>query len=143
MIPRKLAQKLLGLASFYPVVVVTGPRQAGKTTLCRAVFPDKAYVSLESLDTREFAQTDPRGFLAEYRNGAIIDEIQQVPDLVSYLQTEVDERPTPGRFILTGSQHFGLSQAISQSLAGRCGSGERGTGSGVSRCAPRGGRANR
>ena len=121
MIPRKLAQKLLGLASFYPVVVVTGPRQAGKTTLCRAVFPDKAYVSLESLDTREFAQTDPRGFLAEYRNGAIIDEIQQVPDLVSYLQTEVDERPNPGRFILTGSQHFGLSQAISQSLAGRCG----------------------
>jgi predicted AAA+ superfamily ATPase len=121
MIPRKLTPKLLELASFYPVVVVTGPRQAGKTTLCRATFPDKAYVSLESLDTREFAQTDPRGFLAEYQNGAIIDEIQQVPGLVSYLQTEVDERPTPGRFILTGSQHFGISQAVSQSLAGRCG----------------------
>ncbi|MHB1226137.1 MAG: ATP-binding protein [Desulfurivibrionaceae bacterium] len=121
MIPRKLIPKLLELAGFYPVVVVTGPRQAGKTTLCRATFPDTAYVSLESLDTREFAQTDPRGFLAEYRNGAIIDEIQQAPGLASYLQTEVDERPTPGRFILTGSQHFGLSQTISQSLAGRCG----------------------
>lgn len=94
MIPRKLIPKLLELAGFYPVVVVTGPRQAGKTTLCRAAFPDKAYVSLESLDTREFAQTDPRGFLAEYRNGAIIDEIQQAPGLASYLQTEVDERPT-------------------------------------------------
>lgn len=121
MISRKLKSKLLALAGFYPVVVVTGPRQAGKTTLCRAAFPDKAYVSLESLDTREFAQTDPRGFLAEYRNGAIIDEIQQVPSLASYLQTEVDERPEPGRFILTGSQHFGISQTISQSLAGRCG----------------------
>ncbi len=121
MIPRKLIPKLVELAGFYPVVVVTGPRQAGKTTMCRAAFPDKAYVSLESLDTREFAQIDPRGFLAEYRNGAIIDEIQQVPGLASYLQTEVDERPTPGRFILTGSQHFGISQVISQSLAGRCG----------------------
>ncbi len=121
MIPRKLTSALLALAGFYPVVVVTGPRQAGKTTLCRAAFPDKAYVSLEALDTREFAQTDPRGFLAEYRNGAIIDEIQQVPGLASYLQTEVDERPDPGRFILTGSQHFGISQTISQSLAGRCG----------------------
>lgn len=121
MISRKLTSKLLNLASLYPVVVVTGPRQAGKTTLCRAAFPDKAYVSLESLDTREFARTDPRGFLAEYRTGAIIDEIQQVPGLASYLQTEVDERPDPGRFILTGSQHFGLSQTISQSLAGRCG----------------------
>lgn len=121
MIPRKLIPNLLALAGFYPVVVVTGPRQAGKTTLCRAAFPDKAYVSLESLDTREFAQTDPRGFLAEYHHGAIIDEIQQAPSLVSYLQTEVDERPEPGRFILTGSQHFGISQTISQSLAGRCG----------------------
>lgn len=121
MIPRKLTSKLLELAGFYPIVVVTGPRQAGKTTLCRTAFPDKAYVSLESLDTREFAQTDPRGFLAEHSDGAVIDEIQQAPGLASYLQTEVDERPQPGRFILTGSQHFGLSQAISQSLAGRCG----------------------
>jgi predicted AAA+ superfamily ATPase len=121
MIPRKLSTKLTELAGFYPVVVVTGPRQAGKTTLCRATFPDKKYVSLEALDTREFAQSDPRGFLAEYRHGAIIDEVQHVPGLASYLQTEVDERPDPGRFILTGSQHFGISQVISQSLAGRCG----------------------
>lgn len=121
MIPRKLIPNLLQLADFYPVVVVTGPRQAGKTTLCRAAFPDKAYVSLESLDTREYALNDPRGFLAEYHNGAIIDEIQQTPNLASYLQTEIDERPEPGRFILTGSQHFGISQTISQSLSGRCG----------------------
>ncbi len=121
MIPRKLAKHLVQLASYYPVVVVTGPRQAGKTTLCRTTFADKPYVSLEALDTRDFAQNDPRGFLKEYRGGAILDEIQQAPGLVSYLQSEVDERPEPGRFILTGSQHFGISQTVSQSLAGRCG----------------------
>ncbi|MGW8157705.1 MAG: ATP-binding protein [Desulfoprunum sp.] len=121
MIPRKLSAKLLELARYYPVVAVTGPRQAGKTTLCRATFPDKPYVSLESLDLREFAAHDPRGFLYEYRQGAILDEIQQAPELVSYLQAEVDERPEPGRFILTGSQHPAISQTISQSLAGRCG----------------------
>ena len=121
MITRKLADKLVQLATYYPVVAVTGPRQAGKTTLCRATFPDKPYVSLESLDFREFAESDPRGFLMEYRQGAVLDEIQQAPGLVSYLQAEVDEHPEPGRFILTGSQHFGISQIISQSLAGRCG----------------------
>lgn len=121
MITRKLKEKLLELATYYPVVAVTGPRQAGKTTLCRATFPDKPYVSLESLDFREFARSDPRGFLAEYRQGAVLDEIQQVPELVSYVQSEVDENKEPGRFILTGSQHFGVSQVISQSLAGRCG----------------------
>ena len=103
MITRKLTDRLLQLASYYPVVAVTGPRQAGKTTLCRATFPDKPYVSLESLDFREFAESDPRGFLMEYR------------------QAEVDEHLEPGRFILTGSQHFGISRVISQSLAGRCG----------------------
>lgn len=121
MIPRKLGVKPLELAGLYPVVVVTGPREAGKTTLCRATFPDLPYVSLEALDVREFARTDPRGFLEVYRDGAIIDEVQHVPELLSYLQTEIDERPTPGRFILTGSLHFALSQAIAQSLAGRCG----------------------
>ena len=85
------------------------------------MFPQKPYVSLEALDVRDFAREDPRGFLAEHRSGAVIDEIQQVPELLSYLQTEVDETPAPGRFVLTGSQHFGLSQSISQSLAGRCG----------------------
>ena len=121
MIPRTLEQKLLELAGYYPVVVVTGPRQSGKTTLCQIAFPGKTYVSLETLDTREFAISDPRGFLAQYADGAIIDEIQHVPALLNYLQSDIDARPEPGRFILTGSQHFGLSQSISQSLAGRCG----------------------
>jgi len=109
MIPRKLAPKLRELAGYYPVVAVTGPRQSGKTTLCQATFPDRPYVSLEALDIREFAHDDPRGFLAEYAGGAIIDEIQYAPGLLSYLQSEVDRRPDPGRFILTGSQHFGLA----------------------------------
>ena len=121
MILRKLAAKLRELAGYYPVVAVTGPRQSGKTTLCQASFPDKPYVSMEALDTREFALTDPRGFLDEYRQGAILDEIQRAPALLSYLQEAVDADPEPGRFILTGSQHFGMSDAIAQSLAGRCG----------------------
>ena len=121
MIPRQLEPKLREVAGYYPVVVVTGPRQSGKTTLCQATFPDRPYISLEALDTREFAHSDPRGFLAQYAGGAIFDEIQQAPGLLSYLQGEVDARPDPGRFILTGSQHFGLSQSIAQSLAGRCG----------------------
>lgn len=121
MIDRELTAKLLHLATLYPVVVLTGPRQAGKTTLCRATFPDLPYISLEALDIRDFARSDPRGFLASCRDGAVIDEVQRVPSLLSYLQTDVDEDPRPGRFILTGSQHFGLSAAISQSLAGRCG----------------------
>lgn len=121
MISRTLEKKLHELAGYYPVVVVTGPRQSGKTTLCQMAYPDKPYVSLEALDNRDFAHSDPRGFLAEYADGAIIDEIQHVPELFSYLQSDIDARPDPGRFILTGSQHFGLSQSISQSLAGRCG----------------------
>ncbi len=121
MIKRNLADKLKELASYYPVVSVTGPRQAGKTTLCRLTFPDKPYVSLEPLDMRGRAQRDPRGFLAEYREGAIIDEVQHVGELFSYLQEEVDLRAEPGRFVLTGSQHFGMSARISQSLAGRVG----------------------
>lgn len=121
MIPRNLAAPLRDLAQMYPIVTVTGPRQSGKTTLCRATFPDKAYVSLEPYDQREFAQRDPRGFLKLYASGAVIDEVQHAPELLSYLQVEVDERPERGRFVLTGSQHFGLSAAISQSLAGRTG----------------------
>lgn len=120
-IPRNLEASLRTLATYYPVVTVTGPRQSGKTTLCRATFPDKPYVSLEALDEREFATTDPRGFLAQHAAGAIIDEVQHAPDLLSYLQVDVDARPEHGRFILTGSQHLGLSQAIAQSLAGRTG----------------------
>ncbi len=118
---RNIAGPLEELARQYPVVTVTGPRQAGKTTLSRQTFPDKAYVSLEPLDTREAAAADPRGFLAEFAAGAVIDEVQHVPQLLSYLQVEVDERPDAGRFVLTGSQHFGLVDSIAQSLAGRTG----------------------
>ncbi|MCP3954691.1 MAG: ATP-binding protein [Desulfobacterales bacterium] len=121
MITRTLEKKLHELAGYYPAVVVTGPRQSGKTTLCQSAYPDKPYVSLEAMDIRDFAVTDPRGFLAQYTGGAIVDEIQHAPELLTYLQSEIDTRPEPGRFILTGSQHFGLTQAIAQSLAGRCG----------------------
>ena len=120
-IKRNLTAPLLDLTRHYPVVTVTGPRQSGKTTLCRTVFPDRPYISLEGMDTRTYAREDPRGFLREYRHGAVIDEVQRAPDLTSYLQEVVDEDPQPGRFVLTGSQHFGLSQAVSQSLAGRVG----------------------
>ncbi len=119
MIKRNLEQTLRSCAGQYPVITITGPRQSGKTTLCRATFPDKPYVSLELLDVQDAVRSDPRGFLAQYRSGAIFDEIQQVPELMSYLQVEVDERPEVGRFVLTGSQHFALSEAIFQSLAGR------------------------
>lgn len=119
MIPRVLTPRLVAMARKFPVVTVTGPRQSGKTTLCRAVFPDKAYVSLEAPDVREYARTDPRGFLGDHRAGAILDEIQRVPDLLSYLQVEVDARREPGRFILTGSANLSLLGSVSQSLAGR------------------------
>lgn len=119
-IPRNLAPTLQDATRHYPVVLLTGPRQSGKTTLCRTVFADRPYVTLEPLDRREAAIADPRGFLAEFRSGAIIDEIQHAPTLASYLQEEVDRDATPGRFILTGSQQFALMPRIAQSLAGRC-----------------------
>lgn len=118
-VPRTLAVPLADAAAKMPVVAVTGPRQSGKTTLCRHAFPDRPFVSFEPLDNRRYATEDPRGFLAEHADGAVLDEVQRVPDLFSYLQEDVDERPEPGRFILTGSQHFGLTEAITQSLAGR------------------------
>jgi predicted AAA+ superfamily ATPase len=102
-----------------PIVTVTGPRQSGKTTLCKATFPDKPYVSLEPPDVRQFALDDPRGFLAAYPAGAVIDEVQRGPALLSYLQADVDEHPKPGRFILTGSANLNLLHSVSQSLAGR------------------------
>lgn len=119
MIPRQAASTLIHLAKDYPVIAVTGPRQSGKTTLCRALFPESPYASLEDPDVREFAQDDPRGFLAQYPNGAVLDEVQRCPELFAYLQRIVDENPQPGRFILTGSQQFGLLSGITQSLAGR------------------------
>lgn len=121
MIARDAAHRLQHLASLYPVVTVTGPRQSGKTTLCRAVFPDLPYVNLEPLDVRDHALRDPRGFLAGLPDGAILDEVQRAPDLPSYLQERVDADPSPGRFILTGSQQLALTAAVSQSLAGRTG----------------------
>lgn len=119
MIHRNIETPLREAASTMPAVAVTGPRQSGKTTVCRVCFPDHAHVSLEPLDVREFASSDPRGFLAQYPGPVVIDEVQRAPDLFSYLQEEIDADPTPGRFILTGSQHFGLIEAVSQSLAGR------------------------
>ena len=121
MIPRCIEPVLRRLATQYPVVTVTGPRQSGKTTLCRAAFADKPYVNLETPDVREYARSDPRGFLHAYRNGAILDEIQRVPELPSWLQPMVDEDPSPGRFVLTGSQQFEVMTGITQSLAGRTG----------------------
>lgn len=119
MIDRILSNKLKSAAKKFPLVALIGPRQSGKTTLAKAVFPNKPYVSLEDLDTRIFAQSDPRGFLDTYKNGAILDEIQRVPELFSYLQSFVDEKKKNGQFILTGSQHFLLNEHISQTLSGR------------------------
>ncbi len=118
---RTIEPVLKTLAQKYPVVTVTGPRQSGKTTLCRKVFSKKAYVNLEAPDERQFALDDPRGFLNAYQEGAILDEIQRTPDLLSYIQPMVDEDPAPGKFILTGSQQLNVSEALSQSLAGRTG----------------------
>src|SRR5690606_39617273 len=100
-------------------VAVIGPRQSGKTTLVRSLFKDKPYVSLEDPDTRQYALEDPRGFLANYPNGAILDEAQRTPNLFSYLQGILDERNRMGEFIITGSNNFLLQQNITQSLAGR------------------------
>ena len=104
MIQREISAKILQYAKQYPVVTITGPRQSGKTTLCKMLFPQKAYVSLENIDDRQFAENDPKGFLARFPNGAVIDEVQRVPDLLSYIQSIVDETQTEGFFILTGSQ---------------------------------------
>lgn len=119
MIKRTLTPVLRQLTAQYPVVTLTGPSQSGKTTLCRVAFPDKPYVNLESPDTREFAHSDPRAFLSSYPEGAILDEIQRVPQLLSYLQPIIDQRNLPGQYILTGSQQFEVMTTISQSLAGR------------------------
>lgn len=119
MITREISKKTLQLAKQYPVVTITGPRQSGKTTLCRMLFKKKDYVSLEDIDERNFAIQDPRGFLNRFPDGAVIDEVQRVPDLLSYIQTIVDKKQKEGFFILTGSQQFELLETISQSLAGR------------------------
>jgi uncharacterized protein len=119
MVARELRNELTSAASEYPVVTVLGPRQSGKTTLVRVSFPRREYRSLEDPDVRTAAQVDPRGFLESLPDGAILDEIQRTPELLSYIQGRVDNRRRAGEFILTGSHQPALHAAISQSLAGR------------------------
>lgn len=119
MYKRSLAPELEALAKQYPIITVLGPRQSGKTTLVCLVFSHKPYVNLEAPDIQEMAQADPRRFLSQYPEGAILDEIQRAPFLLSYIQVLADEKPSKGLFILTGSHQLELHQAISQSLAGR------------------------
>ena len=121
MISRAAQKALLRMAEGFPIVAITGPRQSGKTTLAKLTFPQKPYLSLEDPDVRSTAESDPRGLLAGFPNGAILDEAQRAPQLFSYLQTKVDEQIIPGMFVLTGSQQFGLLSGITQSLAGRVG----------------------
>ncbi len=121
MLNRVAYARLLALSQWYPVVAVTGPRQSGKTTLVREVFANKSYLTLEDPDVRATALADPRGFLALYPDGAILDEAQRAPELFSYLQGLVDTKQQMGQWVLTGSQQLGLMQGITQSLAGRVG----------------------
>ncbi len=119
MIRREITPFLVKLFQQYPFVTLTGPRQSGKTTLCRMAFPQLKYVNLEAPDQREFAESDPRGFLSRLGTGAILDEIQRVPELPSYLQVLADEEGRNSLFVLTGSEQLRISESISQSLAGR------------------------
>lgn len=119
MIPRGMAPTILKLAQKYPVIALTGPRQSGKSTLSRHLFPDYLYVNLESPQSREFAENDPESFFRKYPGRVILDEIQNVPSLFSYIQVIVDKKKIMGDFIITGSSQFKLSEQITQSLAGR------------------------
>ncbi len=119
MVDRTLKAKLLDLVTKYPVITLTGPHQSGKSTLLKHTFPDFEYVSLEDIDMRGFAQNDPRGFLASYPSHVIIDEVQRVPQLLSYIQTHVDDKGEVGMYMLAWSQNFLLMESINQSLAGR------------------------
>lgn len=120
-IQRKAESSVKRLVKGFPVVALTGPRQSGKTTLACSVFPDKPYRTLEDPETRQLALSDPRAFLAQFPDGAVLDEIQRTPELFSYLQGVVDAKQQMGLFVITGSQQFGLLEAITQSLAGRVG----------------------
>ncbi|MBT5828597.1 MAG: ATP-binding protein [Candidatus Latescibacteria bacterium] len=119
LIKRRLHSYAREIFQKYPIVTVTGPRQSGKTTLVKDIFADKPYANLERPDVRLFAQDDPLGFLAQFPDGAVLDEVQRVPELLSYLQVQVDEDGRTGLFVLTGSHQFELMQGISQSLSGR------------------------
>jgi predicted AAA+ superfamily ATPase len=118
-IDREIEPRLKKLARQFPAIVLTGPRQSGKSTVCQKVFAHLPCVTLESPDTRAFAAEDPRGFLKQFPKGAVMDEIQNTPQLASYLQEIIDREPTPGRWILTGSHNLSLMESTSQSLAGR------------------------
>lgn len=118
-VQRDITPRLLDLARRWSAIAVIGPHQSGKTTLCRQLFANLPYVSLENFDVREFASDDSRGFLAQFTNGAVIDEIQHVPELFSHLQGIIDSEPTPGKWILIGSHNFSLMTSIQQTLAGR------------------------
>ena len=118
-IKRKISILCDDLAKKYPVISITGPRQSGKTTFCKDYFPELEYANLEDLEIRDFAASDPKGFLAQFSQGGIIDEIQRVPTLTSYIQVRVDEDDFEGLFVLTGSQDFAVKNTLSQSLAGR------------------------
>lgn len=121
MIIRELTPHILRLANYFPALSITGPRQSGKTTLAKQSFPTYAYVNFEDLDVRRTVREDPRAFLKSFNDGpgVILDEIQQVPELFSYLQVFIDEHHKPGFYILSGSQNFLLLESITQSLAGR------------------------
>jgi predicted AAA+ superfamily ATPase len=119
MIHRELSSSILRLSQKMPVIVITGPRQSGKTTLVKSLFPKYVYYNLEFPDIRMLAENDPRGFLQNFQNGIIIDEIQHVPILLSYIQGLADESGLLGKFIITGSQNLNLLESVSQSLAGR------------------------
>ena len=119
MIKRAIEAHVKECFAVYPVVTITGPRQSGKTTLAKRCFPDLPYVNLEHPETRLFATEDPVAFMKKYEAGAIIDEIQNVPELTSYIQVAVDEKNQNGLFVLTGSRQFSLMEKVAQSLAGR------------------------
>lgn len=119
MIPRILSSKIMELSTKYPILTLTGPRQSGKSTLLRSQFPNYTYLSLENPDLREFALTDPQGFIKTYPSNVILDEVQRTPRLLSYLQTHVDLAGEEGMYLLAGSQNFHLLNHVSQSLAGR------------------------
>ena len=121
MVKRTVEAVLKNLSKQYPVIAITGPRQSGKTTLARYLFKNKPYISLEEPDQKLFADEDPRGFLKQFPDGAVLDEVQRCPQIFSYLQSLVDRDKRPGLFILTGSQQFGLVSHIAQTLAGRVG----------------------
>ena len=121
MIKRNIENELQQLLKEYPIVTILGPRQAGKTTLAKTALKKHAYCNLELPENREFAEKDPKAFLKQFKSSVILDEIQRVPHLLSYIQVRVDENQINGEFVLTGSHQLELNEAITQSLAGRAG----------------------